>query len=81
MRYNRNMNATQTFTEPSTVHRVDHTGRGVQQGGQHGCPAVAHAVLERLRAADKPGSLNPRPSWYVASRQADGTFAITYPSR
>lgn len=74
-----NTTTTRTFTAPSTVHRMDHTGRGVQQGPQHGCEAAAVAAAELLRAKDRPTPLNPRPVWWVASLiEGTGRYEIKY---
>lgn len=70
------------FTAPVTVHRVDHTGRGVPQGPEHGCFAVAEAAAQSLMRKDKTFALNPRPQWYIAERiESTGKCKITYLSK
>lgn len=63
-------------TPRHTVHKMDHTGRGV--------PQSTHETQIEATAAAREGKANATPSvlagniWYVSSRRADNTFMIMH---
>jgi len=67
------------FTLTHSVHKVDHTGKGVRLS-DHGCFEAAEVAAEIVLANTKPSVLIPHPTVYVASEQENGTFKITYVS-
>ena len=62
--------------ETYTVHKQDHTGRGVPQG--------QYDTFEQAVEAARLGHSTTRPSqvaaniWYVSHKQPDATVKITY---
>jgi hypothetical protein len=65
------------FSGTHRVFRTDHTGRGIEMYAADSLEDAFEAVAP-IREGNPGGTLNPRPTFYIASGRPDGSFRYTW---